>query len=320
LLQALPIDPDQEIALAKVPVPVSGGKTDGRSALRPRRSWAPWVSIVLAASILLLLGLYLQRDLAMRQALAAVAHSISAAEAEIPRHYRIMVEMESTRQWASSIVECDLYVLGNRHYALRHPALLGSGNLWIGRNGDEAWVVPARGPVRIGDETALSRWLEGNEELTTPYLHVTSLLQRLERGYRLQERSDATLTSPIQSTSLGKALSVDREGSRVDHQALNSSSAPQRAQSTDPATLQPSYRRISGQRINQQNLQIPESIELWCDRETGVAVRITATWSPGSPRGRRHLVVDLVGQAPIDTEIFDYRKHIDGRRLFLKFD
>ncbi len=268
------------------------------TVLLPKRRWAKWVTLTLAGSIVVMLFFVFQQNQTMRQALAVVEKSLQAADESVPRHYAVTSTFLDRDRTTLRSVACDLYVCGNRQYALRHPALVGSGDLWIGRNGDSTWVVPARGPVRVGDETALHRWLEGNQELATPYLHLTSLLQRLSRGYRLQERSENAKDFDLHSVV-----------------AINDMSS-----SLSDAQLR-QCRRISGERINQQATQNPEQIELWCDRETGVALRVVAIWDPQTnPRGRRSLVVDLVSSVELSEDWFDHAGHYPGRRLILNFD
>lgn len=268
------------------------------TSLLPRRRWAKWVTLTLASSIILMLFFVFQQSQTMRQALAVVQKSLQAADEIVPRHYAVTTTFVDRQSQTLRSVACDLYVCGGRQYALRHPALVGTGDLWIGRNGDSTWVVPARGPVRVGDETALHRWLEGNQDLTTPYLHVTSLLQRLSRGYRLQEQSIGVAALEWSTVVTDKYVVSPEFESRLSQ-----------------------CRRISGTRIDPQNTQNPEQIELWCDRETGMALRVVAIWDPqANPRGRRSLVIDFVASVDVSPEWFEHSGHYQGRRMILNFD
>ncbi len=240
----------------------------------------PWS---IAATVVLALTLSYQGCSPDRIARAAVTQSLVAAAQPVPRHYRVTVNRRDAAGRTSESAN-DLYVLGNDQAVLRHP-LAGRRagfDLWLGKSADSAWIVPPFGPVFRGDGPALGKWLEASTEVDTPYLHVTTVLDRMKRGYRLQELpSDTAHHAPVTDEN-------------------------------------PVCRRVIGHRrwLAQQNL--PSTIELWTDLKTGMARRIELRWPPESDqRGRERVIVEWVGEEPLAEDWFEAAGHYSGSRLVL---
>jgi hypothetical protein len=240
----------------------------------------PWS---IAATVVLALAISYQGCSPDRMARAAVTQSLVAAAQPVPRHYRLTVTRREASGRSSESAN-DLYVLGNDQVALRHP-LAGRRaglDLWLGKSADRAWVVPAFGPVFRGDGSALGKWLEASTEVDTPYLHVTTVLDRMRRGYRLREREQGT----------------------VDGQ---------------PASLaNPHCRRLTGTRRWLAQTSLPATIELWTDVSTGMARRIELRWQPGTdPRNRERVLVEWIGEEPLPDDWFEAEGHYSGERRVL---
>jgi hypothetical protein len=246
-----------------------------------RRTWSRWVSWTIAASLLGAMFIGLQYFTPAQQALAAIEQSLAAAAEQIARKYLITVTIKDGRK--SRQVENDLYVQGNDRFALRHPALLPGADLWLGKNGDQTWVVPAIGPVRTGNDLALSRWLSSQEQVSTPYLHVTTVLDRMSRGYRLREMGETTIRSAA--------------GNEVV------------------------CRHVVGELKSEANQKLPATIELWSDAQSGVAMRIEARWLlSASESGREKVVIEFADQPNLPDNWFEAEGHYSGSRRKITLD
>ena len=246
-----------------------------------RRSWSRWVSVAIAASLLGMIFFGLQYFGSTQQALAAIEQSLAAAAEQVARQYLITVTFKDGGK--SNEVENDLYVQGSDRFALRHPALVAGADLWLGKNGNTNWVVPAIGPVLTGNDLALSRWLSSQEQLSTPYLHVTTVLDRMSRGYRLRQLGESTIRS------------IDGDDVVCRH--------------------------VVGERKSDANQNLPAIIELWSDAESGVALRIEARWSLAEfESGREKVVIEFVGQPELPENWFEAEGHYAGSRNKITFD
>ena len=249
--------------------------------LAMRRTWNRWVSMVVAASLLGAMFIGLQLLSPAQHALAAIERSLEAAEEQVARKYLITVTLKDGKR--SREIENDLYVEGNDRFALRHPAILSDADLWIGKNGQTTWVVPAIGPVLTGNDVALNRWLNSQEQFSTPYLHVTTILARMSRGYRLRKLGESTIRSVA--------------GNDV------------------------SCRHVVGELKSEANQSLPATIELWSDAESGVAQRIVARWSLSeSDSGREKVVIEFVDQPDLPDQWFEAEGHYSGLRSKINFD
>jgi hypothetical protein len=271
---------DEVMRQIEIGTTVSGRLIAERTRLT-RRTWSRRVSWAIAATLLVALFIGLQYLGPARQALAAVEQSLAAAAEQIARKYLITVTFKNGNRRRE--VGNDLYVQGNDRFALRHPALLPGADGWLGKNGDQAWVVPSFGPVRTGNDLALSRWLSSQEQLSTPYLHVTTVLDRMSRGYRLQELGEATIRTA--------------EGNDVV------------------------CRHVLGELKTGKNPKLPATIELWSDAQTGVAMRVEARWPLStSESGREEVVLEFAGQPELPDNWFDPEGHYSGSRRKITFD
>lgn len=260
---------------------VASDRSSNAAPTTTRKTWNRWISIAIAASLLVGMSFVLQSVSPIQPALAAIEKSIAAAAEQIARKYLVTVTYKSGEQ--SYEIENDLYVKGHDRFALRHPAVVPGADLWLGKNGDATWVVPAIGPVLTGNDLALSRWLSAQEQLSTPYLHVTTVLDRMSRGYQLRELGESTIGT--------------REGKDVV------------------------CRHVVGERKNLANTNLPATIELWSDKASGVAIRIEACWSlAASESGREKVVIEFVDQPELPDNWFEAEGHYSGSRGTITFD
>lgn len=249
---------------------------------RSRTRWIPWVALALAAS--LFVGAFTWfSQMTTPTALAAVRRSIQVAARPETRKYTLTLTVRSATGPPEQI-ENELYVRGADRFALRRPGLLLGKSLWLGQDGEEAWVVPPVGPVRKGDALVLSRWLRSHRDLETPYLHVATLLKRMSDGYRLEELPDESIETP--SGSVESCL------------------------------------HIRGTRKAVSDANRPSLIELWTNRDTGVAMRLIAHWDEfgTEPRVASIEIVFRGDEPELQDNWFTAESHYRGRRVIVRVD
>lgn len=248
----------------------------------PRRSLR-WGAIAIAASVLLGLFFVLDGAGTSSRAMAAVQRSLNVAADQMTRKYLLQIQYRTPTEYEPQI-DNDLYVRGHDRFALRHPGLLPGNSFWIGKNEMNEWVVPPIGPVRIGNDMVLSRWLASYQQLDTPYLHVATFLTRMSEGYLLEELSDEEVTLP--------------DGTQVACQHIRAE-----LEITDEPNA-------------------PDTIELWASRETGMAIRIVVRWSLEAGQvGRESVVLTFQNDEPsLSDEWFAPEAHYQGRRVIMRID
>ncbi|QDU98977.1 hypothetical protein [Lignipirellula cremea] len=267
LLDALEQEPSQpDVAAA----PVAGKRAGSR---RLRR----WATFAAAACLVLAAAMWLQSTSPDRQAHATVQRSLQGSEQAVPRQYRFLSVVRRPLIGRREI-EGDLYVDGARRFAVRYPSLLPGGDIWLGGNDQERWVVPAIGPVQIGDERMLQHWAAERTDLTTPYLHITTLLQRMTQDFELELLPDEAIPD---LTTPGRTIDC---------------------------------RRVRGILRDPAGDRRPRQIDLWADRASGVACRLVLDWRlPPGQLGRSLLTLELVSQEALPPEWFEPSAHEGGR-------
>ncbi len=249
---------------------------------RTRVRFVEWGSVGVAASVLLAL-FWLLHDGGSQSAMAAIQRSLDVAAEQTTRKYLLQVEYRSA-DGQTLKTDNDLYVQGNKRLVLRHPSLLLGTSFWLGRNGSESWVVPPLGPVLKGDNGNLILWLRSREELDTPYLHVSTFLTRMSRGYQLETLDDEEVAVPI----------------------------------TGPVACQ----HIRARRISAAQPDLPDTIELWASRESGIAIRLIARWELGDDQiGRKSVLLTYRNEEPsLSEDWFTPERHYQGRRPVMRMD
>lgn len=147
-----------------------------------RRRFSRWVSVALAASVLLAAGYsltYLSTD---NTAYAAVMRSLEVAPAT--RAYRVRM-VHQRPVWGKREVISDLYVNDQNQFVARHPGWSRFGDVWIGGDTTHRWIAPRVGPAFVGGEEVVGNWLM-RKDIPSTYLHVPTILRRMSRAYRLK--------------------------------------------------------------------------------------------------------------------------------------
>lgn len=292
LRQALRPDPEARDARIQealqhldeqIPIP---SEDDSQSIVRIRRvpsRGRRWLSLAVAASVVLAVGLWWQASNPSRRAYATVQESLQRAAETGAREYRVTVVVQRPVAGRDEIVD-SLYVDGAERFALRHQPILPLGEVWIGGNEREKWIAPRRGPILVGDLKMLRNWMAQKEDLPAPYLHITTILQRMSKDYELEMLPDEDVVAPEQ---------------------LNT-------------TVQ--CRRVRGL-LRDTSRGRPRVIDLWADRDSGIARRLVLDWHLQPEQlGRSNVTVELVGRRDLPPDWFEHSAHHDEGRPVLRAD
>ena len=243
-----------------------------------QRARAPWYSLqnlsalAIAASLLVLATFVM--DNSQQRAYATVARSAKAAPKTRLYRMHMLVQRPAIGQRE---LTADLYVDPSNRFVLKHPGMFGFGTAWIGGDAEQRWIAPPRGPVIVGGEEIVGRWLMG-QDIDSPYLHLSTLLQRMSKGYALTMLGNVALEGP------------NRANVECTH--------------------------VRGD-IRQARPWLPSTIELWADVDSGVAQKVVLHWPPmPNRRGPVRWTIDLIdtpGDLPNDW--FDIAGHAAGRPI-----
>lgn len=238
------------------------------SAPAARRRW--WLPVACAAAIVLVAAM-LRISEPKQTALATVTASLQDAHAETVRHYRVQLD------WAGPVagsreVPADLWVRGDDRYVLKYQGALGE--FVIGTNGTEHWTVPAVGPVLLGHQPGLLEQAVLGDQLSSPDLLITTILDRMTQKYDLKLLPEVDLT-----------IGADQQKLRCSH--------------------------VQGTRRSASDPLAPDTIELWAARNSGVAERLRLTWqTPPEERGLNAVTFELQPlTAPVATDWFEHATH-----------
>lgn len=248
---------------------------------RRQKGWAAkskWIALATATVVLIAILLPIGGN-QTPSALAVIRQSIEEASKDVARQYRLSLKYQTKRDWVISR-EMDLYVKGSDQVAVRRE--LPRGDLWYGRSDTKGWVVAQRGPIIEGDISKMERWLEQQENLSTPLLSLERMLKKMENGYDLEITDEETLV-----TAAGEIECVHV---------------------------------LAKWNLNAGGKQ-PDVIELWVDKETNSAQRVLLNWDRDSGNaGVKSIVLDLVDQSELADDWFLADGHIDGPRRRIRFD
>ena len=239
---------------------------------------APWYSLrnlsalAIAASLLVLATFVM--DNSQQRAYATVARSAQAAP--LVRHYRMQMLFQRPALGRRELL-ADLYIDPSNRFVLKHPGMMGFGTAWIGGDAQQRWIAPPRGPVIVGGEELVGRWLS-NQDIASPALHLSSLLERMHDEYALtmleSVKLDGPSSQPIECTHVRGDILRPRAG-------------------------------------------LARTIELWADAESGVAQKIILRWPPfPNRRGPITWTIDRV-ETPTDLpdNWFEIAGHAPGRPI-----
>jgi hypothetical protein len=235
-----------------------------------------WVRYTVAAGLVIALGVWWQDSSPGQRAYATVQRSLEAAASAGARRYAVVSEVRRPFQ-GNITVRGDLYVDGAKRFAVRHPARLPLRDVWIGGNEREHWIVPPVGPVMIGDEQMLRSWMSRRDDADTPFLHVTTLLERLATHYDLEMLPGESI--------------ADQAGGVVDIEC----------------------QRVRGRLRADGDSRGPQQVDLWASRVTGDARRVVLDWELTPEQfGRSLMTIELVEHPQLPADWFEPSAHTVG--------
>lgn len=250
------------------------------SAIHKHRSFVRWLPLAIAASLAVVLGAWLSSFSNPNQlAYAAIARSLQATP--VAREYSIRI-IANTLAETTVTKTAQLFVDSSDRFVV-HRQGWGLGDVWFGNDGSNHWVVPRFGPAVKGSERILGSWLM-KKDATTPYLHIKTILKRMEKEYRVSMLPDAVLTANFgQGDVLCERVRGEWKG----------------------PTRQPN------------NSMLPATIELWADKGTGIAHRVVLAWNLLPTQiGPLEWTIDLKGFPSLADNWFDPSGHTAaGQRI-----
>lgn len=266
---------------------------------RASSSWGmdrpnPWIRLALAASLLTGLWLGFAQLFTPGSAHAAVVRSLNA----VPplRAYRVQM-LQQFPLWGERKRTFQLYLNDQDQFVAHAAAWNRWGELWIGGNPQECWIVPPLGPAFVGGEEVISHWLV-NKDIPSPYLHVSTILERMSRVYELEMLPDEEIAD--QSNSLVKTWCKHVRGTLSTDSTLTSE-------------------RRNGSATRNTKSRLPASIELWADRNSGVAVKLILTWDYSPPQqGSKQWTIELYDAPELLPNWFHMESHIDHNRAVIQ--
>ncbi len=238
----------------------------------PRRR--RWLTPLVVAASLVIAAAFLRVPFnpSRQTALAAVTATLKAAEAGTDRKYLVTTELRTAAGEDKSI-QADLWVHGNSRYVLRQDGALG--DFLMGSDGVEYWVTPSIGPIFVGKTPGLLEQLVlGDARLATPFLQLTSILDRMAQRYELSLLPEEDLPAAEGSAKIRCTHVLARRRGDVD--PLN-----------------------------------PETIELWTARQSGIAQRMILSWPlADDDSGLRAVTLNLRPvESSISEEWYGHRAH-----------
>ena len=269
-------------------------RTINRGAIR----WRGWASIAAALAVLMVLSFVFQPSGSSAQAMSAIERSIAAAKKSISRKYRLVITRRATGN-STREIESDLFVKGSDRIAIRYPHPLFNKSYWLGNDGNESWLVPPLGPVRIGNQSEFGQWLSRQENISTPYLHSETLLLKMRIGYQLDEQAEKVLTLVGGETHSCRHIIATFRGNKSS----------------------PKNKTSQGNRNGKRAERPPATIELWLDTETEIAIRVDARWDKQTHTwGRERVVIEYVTEPTLSENWFSAEAHYSGIRRKLRFN
>ena len=258
------------------------GEVASSGPARSRRySARPSWLIGLATAAVVLIAVAIPMTNGSRTATAAVMLSLDQALRDVGRHYRVNAVWQNAPE-KNLRRSADLYVKGGDQFAIKveGPGTMGT-TIWLGSNAETSWVIPPIGPVLEGNQRSLTQWYREKADIGTPYLHVASALENMRDLYRLE-------SLPNDEVSLGDRVIA------CNHVAAD----------------------LKGE----SSLRRPDRIELWADVETGVAIKLVATWQLDEDEvGRKEATVVLVDDVELSDSFFTVEGQGAGQRRRINF-
>lgn len=313
--------------------PPSAGASRGPSPAdtpSARLTWALWSSPLLAVAAAVLLAAWVilgttQPDDRLTAA-QAVQQALSNSLEPVVREY--LVQRTVRRPLGGQkVLEASLFVQGNDRLLIRQRSNLPPGAIWrICQNGDEAWLVPPAGPVLVGRADLVESLLSEKIDLDTPYLHVTTILQRLKDRYELTFQPDVYLpeipptgaSTPNQSAKRTPAIADITDQPSGANQHAEPGLAPSEFSGNDLAEGKSVPCRVVHGQLAKDDPRWPQRITLLAERSDGTVRQLELIWQPKiGPRSLLRLRLELVSRPQKDADWFSHSSHHRPNRRVL---
>ncbi len=265
---------------------ITASDTESVHKSRHSRYFSRWVTFGLATAVVILIAISITMMDTSRSAMAAIRLSLDTALQDVGRHYSVTVVDRLSKDDVMNR-RVDLYVKGGNQFALcAQQSLRQVVPVWLGSNQDYSWVVPPIGPVLEGNRRSLTQWFDQQHEVSTPYLHITTALEILQRRYQVQTLADEEVVFDDRAIGCRHVIGFRKKN----------------LGDLTPATSP------------------PDKIELWASHETGVAMKILVTWDLADDRqGRESATILLVEEVELADEFFTPEAHGAADRIRLNF-
>ena len=206
------------------------------------RSIVRWLPLMIAASVLIALSSWSLFTQPNQHAYAAISRSLQPT----PEAREYTIGIRAKLQSGDEVTKTAQLFLGkSNQFAVHRQGWLGLSDIWVGSDGTNQWFVPRIGPALQGSERILGGWLV-RKDATSPYLHLNTVLKRMEKNYELHMLPDTNLDA------------VEGDGKVVCEHI---------------------HGLLNAQGKSAANRTLPADIELWVDKETGIARRVILAWN-----------------------------------------
>lgn len=247
-----------------------------RTNRRILQRWQIWLTTAAAV----LLGFVLVNSWNNSQTAYASLQKIINSK---PIHRSYSVAMQNQLPvWGERSIRTNLFLNDNDQFVIEHPGWKGFGPIWIGGGRNERWIVPPRGPSIVGNESLIGKWLD-KRDLPSPYLHLSTILARMQQAYDLKQFPNER--SPSENLTL----------------------------STECVHLLGTRKHVDG--------KLPETIEVWADAESGVAHQVVLRWQrPATERGPLSWTITLSSLDDLPDQFFTLQNHQSFNKKVLRVD
>ena len=238
---------------------------------RVRRNVVRWSVVASIFAAAVWIGWFARTE--SNQALAAIQQARHTLAMPSDRTYTITVEGQSPRGLTHER-QATLFARGTDHFVFKIAGPFGT-DILAGSDGNESWLIPPVGPVLIGSDSLLiDRWLS-QERVPIPLLSLDETLHRLESRYNLSVVSD----------EIGSTADIGHRSTMTDSI------------------------RVIGRRRPEEAM-IPDTVELWSNRTSGILQRLELRWSDAEPRpGPQSITVVLKSEEQLAADFFIHTRH-----------
>ena len=227
-----------------------------------------WMLLSLAASLVAMVVVVFNLGPA-KSATAAVSLTIEESIADVGRRYSLVMELQINGIEAER--ERDLYIKGDQFAVRTKLPPLQVRELWVGGNEQMDWVVPPIGPVIQGQPGRLISWVPRDDSVATPFLHLKTVLKRLQEHYELEF---------------------------VEAETIETAKGPVYC------------KKIVGVLRGTGDEQRPDRFELWAAAESHVAMKLVGHWDESSGIARREkITIQWQEEIQLDNDFFGPDAH-----------